>query len=142
MKKLLLISVLLFGTILAGCTNNKQELELLKQQNDLLQQQLSDQQKPIEKQPNDNFKKSQECEKYSDELFQLMNKSRWEELVVFYSSTLNTCIYGWREYEWGDSETMPWSTYFLSDVLTKQNIYFWRNDHSEREARIQELKWE
>lgn len=142
MKKILIASVLLFGILLTGCSNNKQETELLEQQNDLLKQQVSNQQKNIENQSNDDFKKRQDCEKYSNEIAQSMNKKWWEELIVFYSPNLNTCVYGWREYEWGDSESMPSSTYFLTDVLTKQNIYFWRDDHSERDQKIKELKWE
>ena len=135
MKKVLLIWSLLLITILAGCSKQ----ELLKE-NELLKQQLLEQEKNIEKQSNDNFKKAQECEKYSNEIAQSMNKKWGEELIIFYSPSLNTCIYGWREYEWWGAESMPSSIYFLADVLPKQNIYFWRNDHTERDAKIAELK--
>ena len=40
MKKIILTSLLIWSIILAGCSNNKQELELLRQQNDLLKRQI------------------------------------------------------------------------------------------------------
>lgn len=147
MKKLLLVFMLFSGIFITGCSVKTQNSELLKQQNillqeqnKLLQKQLSGEKATIKTESTDNFKKSQDCEKYSSEIIQAMNRDEWEEPIIFYSSKLNTCVYGWRTYEWWDTESMPNSIYFLADILTKENIYFSRDDHSERELKIKELK--
>jgi outer membrane murein-binding lipoprotein Lpp len=59
MKKIVLISLLLSGVVLAGCGNN-QETELLKQQNALLQSQL--QQNTEQVQQDKNFEKNLKCQ--------------------------------------------------------------------------------
>jgi hypothetical protein len=84
-KKVIVISLLLGSVVLTGCNKNKEEIELLKQQNALLQEQIN--QKPF----NDNlFNKRQECNKYSNSLQQ---KHPTASISVFYSPYKNSCIY-------------------------------------------------
>ena len=99
------------------------------------------QQKEVVQQPDLSFQKKQECAKYSNEIARAMKQAWWEELITFYSPKLDTCVYGWRTYEMTDPDAAaPESHYFLADALTKESLYFWSNDHPERERKIKELK--
>lgn len=79
MKKLIIIYLILWLVLLWGCNNNKQELELLKKQNSLLQEKIDQQENLLsKKQKNDSlsreelFEWKKECISYKEEIEELL----------------------------------------------------------------------
>lgn len=144
MRKLLIIGILFWLFILTGCSNNKQELEQLKQQNLLLQQQID------QKQSSDNlFNKRQECNKYEESLQQ-----KWGgtdvSVSVFYSPYKNSCVYETISIRNGTitsksiTDILIDKTYIIDQADLWWLIYdrndFWNNKTYDQVKSI--LKWE
>jgi len=91
-KKIIVISLLLGSVILTGCSNNKKELELLKQQNDLLQKQVNEQE--IQ---NDFFTKQTECKNICEKIYEEDKKQLPNDTVLnptyVYNQEKNACFY-------------------------------------------------
>lgn len=121
MKKFLLISLLLGSIILAGCG----------------QQQLSQ---------NELFEKKQECNKYQDIADNFLHLKypetdwvyvKYEILDVFFSKTLNTCLYWFKAFDrlcginyWCEyaSDYDTYIDFWIYDVLSRKEVFYKRTD--------------
>lgn len=94
MKKLIVLSAILWLAVLAGCTNNTKELDLLKAQNALLQQQIDQQSDSLNQQIN------QQQEYDQTEVFRKECVVLQEKAVKDVTDFLNKCT----NQEWNSSD--------------------------------------
>lgn len=156
MKKIFLFFLMLFWIVVAWCVN-KEEIIQIKQQNNLLQQQINNQKTT---QSNDAFEKKKECGSIEFDNDIKTNRGKFANQYkideVFYSPHNNTCI--WIVTFYDDNDRSVW----LYDILSKDwfldKFYngdwncIWPNDKDWEEIcirkekifndRIERLKWE
>lgn len=124
MKKILLISLLIFGFILTGCSQQKW----------LSQDEL--------------FQKKQECASYTSEMYKDIEKWWYEEpliLDVFYSSSINSCIYEFNTARNSLTLVDYFSKKILWSALINCESYYYETCMAQQKVlfdTIKELKWE
>lgn len=124
MWKAVLIFLLLFSIVIWGCSNDKQEIKILKEQNILLQKQINEK--------NDNkkeefFEKAKECWSYYNSAKKIIEDDlkntffRLGKIIeVNYSPILDTCYIAYSTLMGLETPTI---IYKVDDIFTKKTIY-------------------
>ena len=86
---------------------------------------------------NDIFQKNQECYDYEKDIRETY--INWDNINVFYSPTLNTCILSYYDYKPSEDGLRYYTVYTIKNLFNS-SVIFSENNFLEWEKKVEELK--